>query len=166
MENFCNACQSNQTTELIDEILYCTVCGSDEVTVATSGKYRNYVVGRVIKVEAVAGKKDLKKVLIDITGAMDESDALQVVTNAKHIDANIKVVVALENAVVPAGANVEEDTNAVLVKKSSVGGVRSDGMLCDSFMLGWSGGAKGVLQVMQEDCIIGGSPPSSRPRPA
>ena len=37
-------------------------------------------------------------------------------------------------------------------------------MLCDAPMLGWSGGAKGAVQQLPEECVVGGPPPSSRPQ--
>lgn len=37
-------------------------------------------------------------------------------------------------------------------------------MLCDSRMLGWSGGAQGVAAQVPNSFEIGSAPPSSRPR--
>jgi hypothetical protein len=45
------------------------------------------------------------------------------------------------------------------------GGVRSEGMLCDSPMLGWVGGAKGVVQQVPDEWRVGGAPPAARPQP-
>lgn len=50
------------------------------------------------------------------------------------------------------------------VNKTSVGGVMSDGMFCDSKMLGWSGGGAGVAAQAPESCPLGSAPPSSKPR--
>jgi hypothetical protein len=41
----------------------------------------------------------------------------------------------------------------------------SEGMLCDSRMLGWSGGAAGVAVQIQDSVEIGSPPPASKPRP-
>lgn len=41
----------------------------------------------------------------------------------------------------------------------------SEGMLCDSRMLGWSGGAEGIAAQIPDSVAIGESPPSSKPRP-
>jgi hypothetical protein len=41
----------------------------------------------------------------------------------------------------------------------------SQGMLCDSRMLGWSGGAEGVAVQVPDSVEIGSSPPASKPRP-
>lgn len=77
-----------------------------------------YAVGQVLSVEALPKKSDLKKCTVDVTGSGD--GGVTVVTNAKHIAEGWRVVVALENAVVPAGANPEEDSDVVVVKKTSV----------------------------------------------
>ena len=46
--------------------------------------------------------------------------------------------------VAPAGSSVLDDEGELQpVKKASVGGVVSEGMLCDSYMLGWKGGGRG-----------------------
>ncbi len=151
--------------------MLCLQCG-DEFTPSTagdgapassSGPYDHFAVGLVLQVEAIP-KKDLKKVLVDITGDSDESKAIQIVTNAKHIEAGWKVVVALEGAVIPAGAVFGEDPSAIQVKRASVGGTSSSGMLCDSEMLNWSGGAKGVVQRLPDSFTIGERPPPTRPR--
>jgi hypothetical protein len=42
----------------------------------------------------------------------------------------------------------------------------SEGMLCDSRMLGWSGGAAGIAVQVPESVEIGSSPPASKPRPS
>ena len=70
----------------------------------------------------------------------------------------------MEGAVVPAGAESEEDGGeGVRVSRTSVGGQMSDAMLCDGVMLGWQGGANGVL-VKLEDVEVGGRPPARKPR--
>jgi len=50
------------------------------------------------------------------------------------------------------------------VKKASVGGVTSEGMLCDSAMCGWSGSGAGAAALLPGDFPLGAAPPSSRPR--
>ena len=136
MQGFCHTCDGVQEVEAGDTegMVFCTVCGdefplsSQEGTSTERGIYDYFVTGRVITFEEIP-KKNLKVVRIDTTG--DGESNVQVVTNAKHIDVGWLVVVALENSVVPAGAIVGEDPDAVLVKTTSVGGVRSEGMLCD-----------------------------------
>jgi hypothetical protein len=41
----------------------------------------------------------------------------------------------------------------------------SDGMFCDSRMLGWSGGATGVAAQIPDSVKIGSAPPARKPRP-
>eukprot|EP01006_Ploeotia_vitrea_P053122 TRINITY_DN67757_c3_g6_i1.p2 TRINITY_DN67757_c3_g6~~TRINITY_DN67757_c3_g6_i1.p2 ORF type:complete len:185 (+),score=15.83 TRINITY_DN67757_c3_g6_i1:42-557(+) len=169
MEAFCAECNSMQevedmSTEVEGQVM-CLACGSEFQKESSSGSsaYKNFKVGRILTVEPIP-KRALKKVLVDVTGDEDESTAVQIVTNAAKVNAGWKVAVALENAIVPAGANLEEDTNVVQVKKASVGGMKSEGMLCDSSMLAWTGGAKGVIQQLPDSFAIGAEPPSSRPR--
>ena len=52
----------------------------------------------------------------------------------------------------------------IKVKKASVGGVLSQGMLCDSYMLGWKGGGKGMAAILPDSFAIGSTPPESKPR--
>lgn len=63
----------------------------------------------------------------------------------------------------PAGGNPDEDDNAIVVKRMSVGGKASAGMLCDSPMLGWVGGAAGVAIKLDDTFAVGSPPPSARP---
>lgn len=56
-----------------------------------------------------------------------------------------------------------------MVQKTSVGGVLSEGMFCDSKMLGWPGGAEGIAAQMPASLALGTVPPSTKPgahRPA
>jgi tRNA-binding EMAP/Myf-like protein len=69
-------------------------------------------------------------------------------------------------AVAPVGSTiVNEEGEEIEIKKTAVGGVMSEGMLCDSRMLGWSGGAEGIAAQIPDSVEIGASPPSSKPRP-
>lgn len=170
MEAFCKTCDCQQNVEPVEDAaepntVFCSACGEEFVisTVDTNDIYNNYKVARVLKVEEIP-KQKLKKVLVDVTGDGDLESAVQIVTNAKHIDANELVVVALENAIVPAGAVLDEDPNAIQVKPTSVGGVKSYGMVCDSPMLKWVGGAAGIVQKLPEsDFNVGDRPPATRP---
>ena len=74
--------------------------------------------------------------------------------------------VRIRLAVALAGATfVNDDGEEITVKKTSVGGVMSDGLFCDSKMLGWPGGAEGVAAQIPDSVAIGDSPPESKPRP-
>ena len=57
--------------------------------------------------------------------------------------------------------NGEEE---IVIKKASVGGQASFGMVCDCPMLGWKGGAAGTAALLPESFEIGGPPPPERPR--
>jgi len=67
--------------------------------------------------------------------------------------------------VAPSGTSVLGDGGEMMeVTKANVGGVISEGMLCDSRMLGWIGGAQGVAVNLPDSCDVGSAPPSSKPR--
>jgi tRNA-binding EMAP/Myf-like protein len=172
MESFCATCDSVQGVERHEEnldIVYCLSCGDEfpfltEVTKAERSPYEHFRIARVLSVEPILKQKELKKVMVDIHGTGDIDAAVQIVTNAKYVDVGWIVVVALENAVVPAGASLEDDIDVVCVKPCAVGGIMSHGMLCDSPMLSWTGGAKGAIQQLPEGFIVGDMPPPCRPR--
>jgi len=50
------------------------------------------------------------------------------------------------------------------IKKQSVGGRTSEGMLCDSPMLGWVGGGAGSAALVPDSFSPGDPPPDRRPR--
>lgn len=133
MEANCRTCESIQPCERAEggeSVYLCATCG-DEVELSSGGrfKYDKYRVGLVLSVELIPKQKDLKKVLVDVVGDGDLSNALTVVTNAKYVEESWLVVVATQGAVVPAGAVLDEDPEAIEVTKRSVGGVSSQGML-------------------------------------
>lgn len=74
-------------------------------------------------------------------------------------------------AVAPVGSTVlnpdgdDDDDEVVTVRKTSVGGVLSEGIFLDSVMLGWTGGAAGVAAQMPNSIPRGTAPPSRKPRP-
>lgn len=175
MEAYCRSCESVQEVESVADAadpntVFCVACGEEFVNTGKGGAagdiYNQFVIGRVLVVEAIPKQKDLKRVLVDVRGDGDAEAAVQIVTNAKYIEVSWLVVVALENAIVPAGAVLGDDPDAVQVKACSVGGVKSRGMVCDSPMLAWTGGAKGAVQQLPEGCgfEVGSKPPSARPR--
>jgi tRNA-binding EMAP/Myf-like protein len=105
-----------------------------------------------------ANSKKMRACVIDVGG--DES--LSVVTTAANVRIGSRIVVACIGSIVPVGK--ELDDGAIAVVKSNVGGVTSEGILCDSTMLGWKGGAEGVAVQVPESCALGSEPPSSKPR--
>ena len=68
-------------------------------------------------------------------------------------------------AVAPIGSKVlDEEGEEMEIKKTTVGGVVSEGMLCDSRMLGWSGGAAGIAVQIPDSIAVGEAPPATKPR--
>ena len=110
-----------------------------------------FVVGLVSTAEAVAGKDKLSKLEVDV-GA---GEPITIVTNASNVQAGSRVVVAT------VGTELRDET---IVKKASVGGVVSEGMLCDAPMLGWVGGGAGAAAIVPESYNPGDAPPAERPR--
>ena len=118
----------------------------------------NYVCGTVTSLTEL--KKPLRSVLVDVGAS---SDPLTIVTNAQNVRMSSRVVVACVGAVVPVGAAEGED-GSITVGRQGVGGVMSEGMLCDSVMLGWSGGGEGVAVQVPDSFPPGSAPPAARPR--
>jgi tRNA-binding EMAP/Myf-like protein len=112
-----------------------------------------YKVGLVVTRTPVPNKDNLTKIEVDV-GA---DEHLIIVTNAKVFD-NQRVAVAT------VGSKVEMEGEEVEVQKANVGGVPSEGMLCDSPMLGWVGGGAGVAAKMPDSYALGATPPSEKPR--
>jgi phenylalanyl-tRNA synthetase beta chain len=125
---------------------YCQDCGEE-------GEGESLlVVGTVLEAEPVPKKDKLTKLRVDVGGGA----VVTVVTNAKYCEAGKRVVVARPGARLP---GLEE-----LVARATVGGVRSEGMVCDSAMLGWAGGAAGQAVFLPESFGPGDLPPTARPR--
>lgn len=59
---------------------------------------------------------------------------------------------------------VDESGEDLIIQKTSVGGVMSEGMLCDARMLGWVGGAEGIAAQIPDSFPLGSAPPSTKPR--
>lgn len=65
----------------------------------------------------------------------------------------------------PVGSTVLDATGEeIVIQKTSVGGVMSEGMLCDSRMLGWVGGADGIAAQIPDTFPLGSAPPETKPR--
>jgi tRNA-binding EMAP/Myf-like protein len=119
-------------------------------------KYNHYKVGVVRSV--VVFKKRFQHLEIDV----GQEELLKVVTNAK-VKEEQRVVVACVGAVVPAGADIDEDESAIMVKKGSVQGKPSHGMLCDCPALGWVGSAS-IPAKISDIWPIGMIPPETKQR--
>lgn len=128
-----------------------------------------YKVGVILSLEdcgkCKSGGKALRACKIRVGGTDNDnydgdSDIVSVVTSAPNVREFSRVVVAMP------GSSVLADNGEMMeVKKATVGGVISEGMLCDSIMLGWTGGAKGVAVNLPDSIEVGSVPPSSKPRP-
>ena len=110
-----------------------------------------YLAGLVLECEGVKGKDKLKELKVDV----GQDEPLTIVTNAANVEVGKRVVVAT------IGAELKDESK---VKKAMVGGVTSEGMLCDGPMLGWQGGGAGAAALLPESFKPGEAPPRSRPR--
>ena len=147
----CAECE--QENEASDAV--CVACDEPRPAVAECevGRFAGYHCALVLSCEEVPGKK-LRVLTVD-TGRAE----LKVVTSASNVAAGVRVVVAIVGALVPDGQG-----ETVAVKKASVGGVVSEGMLCDASMLGWSGGGTGAAALLPGEFALGAPPPDKRPR--
>ena len=147
-------CENEATDDM------CAACDAPRPAAAQgegddSSRYAGYKVALVTAVEDVADKK-LKVVVLDVGVA---GQHLRVVTSATNVVEGSRVVVATVGALVPDGAG-----ETVAVKKTAVGGVPSEGMLCDGPMLGWTGGGAGAAALLPDTFPVGSTPPDKRPR--
>ena len=112
------------------------------------------VVGHVLSCEAVAGKANLRECSIDI----GEAEPITVVTNCSNVRKDTHTVVAT------IGTDIEVAGESIKIAKTNVGGVYSSGMLCDSPMCGWVGGAAGLCVQVPLNLAVGSPAPTSKPR--
>ena len=131
----------------------CVACGESKPAPAPAedddgdDRYHGYKCGHVVACDEIADK--LKACTIDIGG-----QEVKIVTNAHNVSEGVRVVVAT------VGALVGEEK----LKAKSVGGVVSQGMLCDAPMLGWVGGGAGSAALVPDSFAPGARPPEKRPR--
>ena len=112
------------------------------------------VCGEIASLEPVEGKDKLKKLFVKVSDDAD-AEAHVIVTNAPNVEVGKRLVVVL------AGGTLRDGTE---VRKTTVGGVLSVGMVCDSTMCGWSGGGAGTAALLPLDFPLGAPAPSSRLR--
>jgi len=143
--------QECQSTDFDLDGNFCNECGEELEEEAEEKKL--IVVGVIREAEPVPKKDKLTKLKVEVGNNGKE---VTIVTNAKHCEPEKVVVVALVGAKVP----TMEDP----VEKAVVGGVKSEGMLCDCPMLGWTGGAAGQAVFLPSSFKAGDQPPDSRPR--
>ena len=101
-----------------------------------------FVVGEVLSFEKHPDADKLKVTEVKVS----EDETLQIVCGAPNVEAGQKVVVALSGAMMPSG---------LLIKKSKLRGVESNGMLCSKRELGLpQEEARGIL-VLDADTKVG-----------
>lgn len=116
----------------------------------------SYKVGIVLSLEdkSKSGGKPLKVCSVNIGG----DDPIFVVTNAHNVRQSSRLVVA------PVGSTIINDEGEEMeIKKTAVGGVMSEGMFCDSSMLGWGSGSSGIAAQVPDSFEVGSAPPTSKP---
>lgn len=87
------------------------------------------VVGLITSCAQVPHREKLKVVTIDV----GNSSLLTIVTSAPNVREGTRTIVAL------AGSQIEINGEDVAVEKTSIAGIQSEGMICDSQMCGWKG---------------------------
>ena len=110
-------------------------------------------VGSILEADKVASKDKLTKLKVDV----GQDEPVQIVTNAPNVKVGTRIAVAL------VGATIGDPDDGEVVKKTTVGGVPSFGMVCDCPMLGWGSTNKGRAVVLPESCAVGSSPPATKP---
>jgi tRNA-binding EMAP/Myf-like protein len=116
-----------------------------------------FVCGLVLECEPVPrAAANLKICTVDVGSA--SSEPLSIVTNAPNIHKGTRTCVAM------IGTKFEENGEEITVQRRSVGGVQSEGIICDSVMLGWKGGGKGLCVILPVSFSPGDPAPSSKPR--
>lgn len=110
------------------------------------------VCAEIIECAPIEGTDKLKRLTMSVG---DASGTFTIVTNAPNVEAGKRCVVAR------VGATLRDGTE---VKTATVGGVKSEGMVCDSTMCGWSGGGSGSAALLPLDYPLGSRAPNARPR--
>jgi tRNA-binding EMAP/Myf-like protein len=120
-------------------------------------KYKVGVVESIVE-SGGKGTKALKICQVDI--GLD--NLITVVTSAPNVRLHSRLAVAPIGSTVlsPSGEN-----EGLLITKTSIGGVMSEGMFCDSTMLAWDGGSYGIAAQIDVAIPIGDPPPGKKPRP-
>ncbi|KAL7518913.1 hypothetical protein ACHAWX_003714 [Stephanocyclus meneghinianus] len=116
-----------------------------------------YKVGIVLSVEikTKSGGKPLKACTVNIG---DEDHPITVATVASNVREGSRLVVA------PVGSTIINDEGEEqTITKTTVGGVPSEGMFCDSRMLGWGSGSEGIAAQVPPEYAAGDAPPKNKP---
>jgi len=108
------------------------------------------VAGLVNECVVTGGKNKLKKLSVDI----GQQVPLTIVTSMDSISVGSRVVVA----------RVGSFVNEQEVKATTFGDDVSEGLLCDTAMLGWKGGVEGAVALLPASFDPGDSAPLEKPR--
>ncbi len=118
-----------------------TLCGiACEEIIPTARFFNNVVVGEVLSLEEVAGASKIKKAVVNTGG-----ERLQVICGAPNVAVGQKVPFAL------IGAKMANDME---IKKVTIRGVESSGMICSESELGISDDHSGIM-VLEPPAIVG-----------
>ena len=116
-----------------------------------------YKVGIVLTVDnrGASGQKPLKICTVNV----GNDDEISVVTNATNVRVGSRCVIA------PIGSSIIDDVSGeeITIKRTVIGGCPSEGMFCDSKMLGWGKGAEGIAAQVPDSYCPGDSPPIAKP---
>lgn len=107
--------------------------------------------GEILTCVAIDGRDGLRALEVDC----GDDAPLTIATRAANVEVGKKIVVAR------AGATLRDGTR---VEARRVGGVMSEGVVCDSTMAGWSGGGQGAAALLPNDFAVGAKAPRTRPR--
>jgi tRNA-binding EMAP/Myf-like protein len=111
-----------------------------------------YKVGVVDEVQ-ISGKLRICRVNVG------SDDHITVVTSAANVRQGSRLAVATVGSTF-----LDDEGTTQTVRKQSIGGFSSEGIFCDSYMLGWIGGARGVAAQIPDEFELGSPPPSTKPR--
>jgi tRNA-binding EMAP/Myf-like protein len=118
-----------------------------------------YKVGVVLSLEECGKNKSgtLRACKVNVG---DDVAPVTIVTAATNVREGSRLAVALEGSTV-----LDDSGEEIIIKKTSVGSVMSDGMFLSGKMLGWQGGSAGIAQLIPDEFEVGSAPPTQKPRP-
>ncbi|RHY13950.1 hypothetical protein DYB36_010734 [Aphanomyces astaci] len=150
-EWICVECEQDNAADEVE----CVACEEPRPAASSVSRFAGYKIARVVSVEAIP-KTKLRAVKVQVDA--DGAEGLTIVTSARVDVGETRYIV-----VATAGSIVSIDGDDIEVKKATVGGRKSEGMVCDSPMLGWKGGAAGAAVFLPNTYTVGDEPPATRP---
>lgn len=131
---------TNATLEQISEKLTALGLEVEDIT-DRAASYKDFVIADVIECDPHPDADRLKQCLVS-TG----KEQMQVVCGAPNVRKGLRVVFALPGAVIP--------SNGLVLKKTTIRGVESNGMICSEAELKLSDEAQGILE-LPKDAKVG-----------